>query len=332
MDNTVVTEEVVAGAAIPGKKPVWSRIVRPVVSIGLLVFILRGTDLGKLWQEIRNANFLFLILGLVVVVLALLVSAYKWGRLLTTQGVRVPFRTLFGSYLVGLFFNNFLPTNIGGDVVRIADVAKCTGKKAESVASVVGERLLAAFALGLTAVIGLVLSYNVSAIARWWVIGIVGVTLAIILLFAIEKVRSALGSRIRLPEKFSIGKWLGGVGASLGNCMRDKANVSYVVLLSMAFQLTVVLVSYFAFLALGAQTTISAGQLFIYCLAFIPIISALQMVPISISGFGVRESFYVYFFGAVGLSSEVAIASSLIFWALVALISLGGGLIFALRK
>lgn len=176
------------------------------------------------------------------------------------------------------------------------------------------------------------LSYRISSVARWWVVGIVAVTLAVILLFAIDRLRNSLGGRIRLPEKFGIKRWLGGVGSSMGNCMKDRGNVTYVVLLSVVFQLTVVLVAYAAFLSLGAQQMVGAGRLFIYCLAFIPIISALQMAPVSISGFGVREGFYVYFFGAAGIPPETAIASSLLFWALVAVISLGGGLVFAARR
>lgn len=312
------------------KKQPWSRIVRPVVSVGLLAFVLVRTDLAKLWDVASGASFAFLGLGILTVVAALAVSAYKWQRLLNVQDVRVPLPRLFVSYLVGLFFNNFLPTNIGGDVVRAADIARQTGKTPECVASVIGERLLAAFALALTAAIGLVLSYNVSVAFRWWVVGIFGVTLAIMLVFAIDSVRRAIGRRIKLPEKFAIRRWLGGVGSSMGACMRDRGNVAWVVFLSLVFQLTVVLVTYFIFLAL--HVSIDATRLFIYCLAFVPIISALQMLPISISGFGVREGAYIYFFGAVGLPAEISVAASLLFWILVAMVSLAGGAVFALRR
>lgn len=316
------------------KKPGWSRILRPVVSIALLAFVLLRTDLGELWHVVSDASIAFLAIGVVTVLLAVLVSAYKWRRLLCVQGVNVPLPRLFVFYMVGLFFNNFLPTSIGGDVVRIADVAKHTGKGVEAAASVITERLLAAFALALTAAIGLALSYNVSGAFRWWVIGIFSVTLAIILMFAIARVREALARRIKLPEMFALRRRLGGVGSSMGACLRDRGNVAWVVFYSMLFQLSVVLVTFFIFLALGSNVPADMGlwQLFIYCLAFIPIISALQMLPISISGFGVREGAYVYFFGAVGIASETAIAASLLFWILVALVSLAGGAIFAVRK
>lgn len=320
--------------ATPRRKTGWSRILRPVVSIALLTFVLVRTDLSQLWHVVSDASLAFLAIGVLTVVLAVVVSAYKWRRLLCVQGVNVPLGKLFVFYMVGLFFNNFLPTSIGGDVVRIADVSKHTGKGAEAAASVITERLLAAFALALTAAIGLALSYNVSGAFRWWVIGIFAVTLALILMFAVTRVREAIGRKIKLPERFAMRRRLGGVGSSMGTCMRDRGNVAWVVFYSMVFQLSVVLVTFFIFLALGSNVPADIGlwQLFIYCVAFIPIISALQMLPISISGFGVREGAYVYFFGAVGIGSETAIAASLLFWILVALVSLAGGAIFAVRK
>jgi len=319
-------------AAAPAKRFPFSRVLRPVVSIALLAFVLTRTNIGKLWDVVKGANILLLILGVGVVVLALAVSAYKWQRLLTVQKVHVPLSRLFVYYLVGLFFNNLLPTNIGGDVVRVADVAKRTGKTSEAAASVIAERLLAALALALTAAVGLALSYSVAERFRWWIIGILAISLALVLMFAVEKWRKAIGRKIKLPEKFSLRSRVGGVGSSMGACLQDRSNVAWVVFYSMVFQLTVVLVSYFIFLSFGPHVPVSAGHLFVYSLAFIPIISALQMLPISISGFGVREGAYVYFFGAAGISSETAIASSLMFWLLVALVSLAGGAIFALRK
>jgi len=308
------------------KKIPWAKILRPVISIGLLYLLFRITDLNQLLDVIKSVNFVFLVITIVIILAALFISTYKWQRLLTVQNVKVPLPRLFTSYLIGQFFNNFLPTNIGGDVVRIHDVATCTGKIPETVASVVSERLLAALALVLTAAAGLLLSYHSFSRFGWLVIAVFVVVLAVVLLFAIEKWRSALGRKIQLPWKFGLRRWLSGFGKSMGTCLQNKRNVAWVIVLSIAFNLTVVIVTYFIFLSLGLNVP------FVSCLLFVPIISAIQMLPISISGFGVREGAYVYFFGSVGLSSAQAVASSLIFWILVAIVSLAGGVIFALRR
>ena len=323
MNEDTVMEQPLAAAK---KSHMWSRIARPVVSVGLLFLLLRGTNWSDFLALVRQANWLLLLVGLALVVGAIWLSAYKWQRLLVVQNASAPLPKLFVFYLIGLFFNNFLPTNIGGDVVRIHALARQTGKTPESIASVIAERLLAACALALTASLGLLFSYQMSHRFGGLVIGVFVITVAIILLFAVERWRQAIGRKIRLPNKFRLRERLSGFGESMSACMRDRFNLAWVIILSMMFHFTVVLITYFIFLSLGINVP------FAYCLLFIPIISAIQMLPISISGFGVREGAYVYFFGSVGLSSTQAIASSLIFWALVALVSLGGGVIFALRR
>jgi hypothetical protein len=146
------------------------------------------------------------------------------------------------------------------------------------------------------------------------------------MLFAVNKWRQALGTAIRLPRMFNLQERITPFFSSMSECMHDRLNLAWVVFLSIAFHIIVVLITFFIFLSVGVYVP------FAYCLLFIPIISAIQLLPISISGFGVREGAYVYFFGSVGLSGAEAIAASLSFWAMVALVSLAGGVIFALRR
>jgi uncharacterized protein (TIRG00374 family) len=274
----------------------------------------------------QKADMLYLAVGFLLVIAALVVSAYKWQLLLVVQDVHVPLWRLFTSYLVGLFFNNFLPTNIGGDIVRMHDVSKYTGKGAEAVASVIGERLLAAFALALTAAAGLALSYQFSNGFGGMVAALFLLTLAIIAAFANDRLRHLLSQKVSLPNVFSLRRRLRGVASSMSTCLSDRTTVLWVLAYSLVFHFIVVLINYVIFLALGLDVPL------VYCLLFIPIISAIQMLPVSISGLGVREGAYVYFFGSLGLSSAESIASSLIFWILVAIVSLAGGVIFAMRK
>lgn len=314
-------------SAAPGRKKLpGMRILRPLVSAGLLVLVLKGTNLSEFLDLAGKANFLWLAAAIALVLAALMVSAFRWQRLLAAQNVKVSVARLFGFYLVGLFFNNLLPTNIGGDIVRIHEVSKHTGEPSASVASVVTERLIGALALSMTAVLGLALSYRLAGRFSAVVIALPAIILAVILLFAIEKWRSSVSKKIWLPRRFALRRRLDDLVTSMGTCLQDRWNVALVTGLSLLFQFTIIATTYFIFLALGLHIPV------VYFLLFIPIISALQILPISISGFGVREGAYVYFFGAVGASSAQAIAASLIFWTLAALVSLAGGLIFALRR
>jgi len=319
-DRTVETRATSEGGQ---KKRLLNWGIRLAVSAALLVFLLRGAQLSEFAELVNRADRIQLGVGLLLVVVALIVSAYKWQWLLIAQSVRVPLPKLFTSYLVGLFFNNFLPTNIGGDVVRMYDIAQYSGKRSEAVASVIGERLLASFALALTAGLGVILSYHVSGGFAGAVLGVFAVSGAVIGLFAVEGPRRAIGSRIRLPK--AIGDRLSKVSASLALSFQNRLIVAWVIVLSLAFHATVVLLNHVIFSALGVHVSL------VYCFMVIPIISAIQMLPISVNGLGVREGAYIYFFSSVGLSTPEAVLASLTFWALVAIVSLAGGAIFALR-
>ena len=78
----------------------------------------------RLWAYTRAASLPWLVAALALYFLMVLASAWRWGLLLHAQGVHMRARALTESFLVATFFNNFLPSNIGGDVVRIADTAK----------------------------------------------------------------------------------------------------------------------------------------------------------------------------------------------------------------
>ena len=83
-----------------------------------------------------------------------LASAVRWGVLLRAQHVRLPFSFLTQSFLVATFFNNFLPSNIGGDVVRITDTAKAAGSKTLATTVVLIDRGLGLLGLALMAATG----------------------------------------------------------------------------------------------------------------------------------------------------------------------------------
>jgi len=297
-------------------------VLRPVVSLALLGVLFWKLGAGELWGQVRTADLVWLLVGAALVLAALFVSAWKWGLLLCSQGLCVPIPSLFNSYLVGLFFNNFLPSNIGGDVVRVHDVARRTGDASRVAASVLAERLLAGVALALTAAGALLFGAQYTAQ--------VGPSIGIALLFFTGLISLVLSPAVRrwlegvLPAGRA--KVLARIADQMNEAFRDRITVAKVVALSFVFQATVVLVAWAGFAAIGVPVSLGA------CFLFIPIISAIQLVPISLNGLGVREGAYVVFFGSIGVSSIQAAAASLLFGFLVAGVSLAGGMLFAARR
>ena len=301
--------------------------IRPVVSIALLILLFSLlVDVNDVWTAIMAARPGGIALAIALIILALLVSAIKWGILLRAQVATISLPYLFNTYLVGLFFNNFLPSNVGGDVARIADIAKRTGKAPEATASVIGERLISGLALALTALIGLLFSPQVSGQFAPIVGGLILFFVFVMGLFASRRAKRIISTVIR---RLLGPKWferIGRVAGSIALAIRNPSTFLWALFWSFAFHITLVLVNYAIFIALNINLPLISFVL------YVPIIAAIQLVPVSVNGFGVREVAYVYFFGTVGVSSSGAAAASLLFGILVMLVSLPGGLIFANRR
>ena len=301
--------------------------IRPVVSIALLILLFSLlVDVNDVWTAIMAARPGGIALAIALIILALLVSAIKWGILLRAQVATISLPYLFNTYLVGLFFNNFLPSNVGGDVARIADIAKRTGKAPEATASVIGERLISGLALALTALIGLLFSPQVSGQFAPIVGGLILFFVFVMGLFASRRAKRIISTVIR---RLLGPKWferIGRVAGSIALAIRNPSTFLWALFWSFAFHITLVLVNYAIFIGLNINLPLISFVL------YVPIIAAIQLVPVSVNGFGVREVAYVYFFGTVGVSSSGAAAASLLFGILVMLVSLPGGLIFANRR
>ena len=297
-------------------------LLRPVVSVALLGLLFWKLGAGQLWGVLSQADLVWLGAGAALVVLALLVSAWKWQLLLAAQGIAVPIPALFSSYLIGLFFNNFLPSNIGGDVLRVHDVTKRTGQGSAVAASVIAERLLAGLALALTAMLALLFSAEYTAQ--------VGPSVGLALLVFAALIGLSVSPSVRgwLERVLPAGRAqvLARVAGQMRHALANRNAVLSVLGLSVVFQATVVLVAWTGFVAIGEPVSLAA------CFVFIPIISAVQLVPVSLNGLGVREGAYVLFFGSIGVGELNAAAASLLFGLLVAGVSLAGGALFAARR
>lgn len=297
-------------------------LLRAAISVVLIGALFAKSDLGKYAELIRNSSPLYLGLALLVTVVSIILSAYKWQLLVIAQGFTVPLRRLISSYFVGLFFNNFMPTSIGGDVVRVLDLRKMTSSGPAAAASVVAERVLAAFTLGLIVLCGV--AFGSEMMARYRVVILVFVGICALALLGI------LYAHKLSPFLARYGATIAGkfkeMAESIHTSVENKNTLVKVLFYSFIFQLMVVAINVFIIKALGLDVPIA------FVFLFIPIIFAITMLPISLNGLGLREATYAYFFAQVGLSTEESVTISLFFFLIVTLVSLIGGVIFALRK
>jgi len=114
-------------------------IIRIVVSISLIAYLIKTQlkDLSGIIKILKSSNKILLLLSLLTHVFGTWITAFRWKTLLNTQNVRLGIGTLSITVLIGQFFNNILPTSIGGDVFRTYDASKKAGIPMGTSASII---------------------------------------------------------------------------------------------------------------------------------------------------------------------------------------------------
>ncbi len=260
--------------------------------------------------------------------LGLLFSAYRWRILIRAQGDDVPLSFLVKSYLVGTFFNNFLPTRFGGDVVRIWDGSKYSQSLVRSSAVVLVERATGIIVLFLFALVAslfrLDMARSIPIIWAALTLGIVGLTAAA--LFFLPAVGRVLA---RLPERGLPGRFKHTIIAFRGTILRyreARAEFARASVLAVLLQLNVILY----YFLIGQALHLPVGLLDYFI--FIPIVHLIQNIPITINGFGLREGAYVQIFRFYGMPAEAAWSFSIIDVVFGLLVGLVGGAVYLSRK
>src|SRR5688572_5064872 len=134
------------------------QLLKVGISVGLLVWLFRQVDAARLWDAVRAASWWWLGVAALLYFAMLVVSSWRWNTLLRAQGIVIRLPTLIGSFLVATFFNNFLPSNIGGDVVRVRDTAPAARSRTLAATVVLVDRGLGLLALVLIAALGATVS------------------------------------------------------------------------------------------------------------------------------------------------------------------------------
>ena len=170
------------------RKKVINITLRLVISIGLIIFLVfsQFRDFKTIVSTLKDINIFLLILSFLTHGYGIAITAIRWQTLLKTQNVRVSIPFLSGSVFVGMFFNNFLPTSIGGDVYRAYDVTKKTGlPMSSSISVLVIERLSGIIASGLFAIAALFLGFTTIGGKSIIIPIVIFVTISLILFFLI---------------------------------------------------------------------------------------------------------------------------------------------------
>jgi uncharacterized membrane protein YbhN (UPF0104 family) len=304
--------------------PWWpaARILASAVMLGLL---LPRMHLPSLLPPGHHGDtVLFLILGLLTTLAGIILSAWRWQRVLGALEVDTRLPNLVSHYLAGQFVGNFLPSTIGGDVLRVSRLSAASEVPGPSVfASVVIERLTGWIVLPLLTLAGLALQ---PSLLRLGVASELALALSIGTLLLLAGIVAAAGSR-RMAGRFAANegwtRFIGAVHVGIDSLRRRPQAAAGIIGVATVYQLSPVLAAWFATRALGLHLPMLA------LLAFTPVVAIAQVLPLSLNGLGIREGAFVLFLGPLGVSTGQAVAVGLVVYALTLAVSLLGAPAFA---
>lgn len=293
-------------------------VLRAAVSLALIAWIVRGTDLREVWATYRTADLRYIALAIALIPFGYFCSVSRWRLLLRAQGGDAALPFLYRSLMTGIFFNNFLPSTIGGDAIRAWDTARSGVSRPTALTIILVDRFVGLLALLAFATAGLLgagrLTERVPDLALWVLgVGAVMVVAAVVLF---------LPRRRPGETPLSLGR-VGRLTSALFTFRGHTRTLAAAFLWSLALQTLVVLNAWI--LAKALHVELGLAPFFL----IVPLAVFLMMVPVSINGIGVRENLFVFFLAAFGVAEATGLAFAWLDYGLVLLQALAGGIVYA---
>lgn len=308
-------------------------LLKVVFSVGILVYIFtRVVHIGDLLENLKGVSVPYLVAAVALYFLVQSLSAYRWYLLLKPLGIETGFRKILSLYYLGMYFNFFLPSAIGGDVFKVYYLNKETGRLSASTASVFLDRDVGMGGLLIAATLaaayggtrippenGILLAPLFALIG----VAFIAANLALFYrpsynllhrLLSLFRMKSADVKVERLFDSVNSyrGKW-----GLCGNTL----------IISLGVQIGCAFVNILAAAAIGLQT----NHGWLDYLVFIPAIGLIGMIPLSVNGAGWREASYILLFTSVGAEAHQAATLSLLWLGIMVVTSLPGGVIYIAR-
>lgn len=296
-------------------------VAKATLSAALIALLLRSIDAATLASQLRELSAASLAIATTLIALQAMLLGWRWHRIVALLGGHLSVSNAVWWVFVGLFFNNALPTSVGGDAVRIWQLRKSGEPLALSIGSVAIERG--------TGLVLLALLISACTPAVWTMIGPQSLRLGLAALgpallaglIGAAFVDKAIGAWLPAASRQALA-WL---GDGLRSLAARPAALAEVGMLGVTASFTGLLSAYVLGHGLGIALSLPAYIV----LAGGAVL--LTVLPISLGGWGVREIGMVGLLGAVGIPAERALLLSLAWGALPLLVSLPAGVVWLLR-
>jgi len=297
-------------------------LLKVIVSLGLITLLVNQVDFNKIVNILKNVDIAMIVYALILLIIQVFIATTRWQYVLKCQKIMLDYKNTLQILWSGLFFNQAMPSSVGGDVIRGYYLKKQGMTLGRATLGVLMDRLFGMIGLVLLVLASLPLLFELvdDPIARTGVLFIaVGISLALLFIFFTDK----------LPGNFSHFKIIKGfysLSREGRHCISDRYNGVIILLISILIHL----ISVFAVMtmSIGLGLSIEWGGF----LLMVPLAGLIMVIPISIAGWGVREGVMVVGFGYLGVAPEAALALSILYGLLMLVVALPGGIVWVLKR
>ncbi len=291
-----------------------------IISVCLISFLIYQTDWVSIKTQLVSLNLVMLSVVFILKITQFPVSTYKWSKCLQIHEISYSFWLLQKTLCIGFFFNNFLPTSIGGDGYRVFKTFPQDGGKSRAVSSLLLERTIGLLVLLLLGLIGsavTVFRHESKLIKLYLIVGTVllCVFLIVLILCKISYIKDAVMNLLRL-NKFEV------IYSNLRYIKAHRKILFDVFAISLLFHLIAITCLFLLFKMFAVQTYYSD------CAVIAALIGIVSVLPISVNGIGVAEGSLVFVATQLGIGLDQAIVVAFMLRAMTLMNSLFCGVIY----
>jgi len=306
-----------------------SRWIKIVISVALIGWLFSSVDFGSIWNQFAEVDWLWFIIASLLIPVGVSLGVWRWQVLLSVNGLQPGFAALVKFWLVGQFFSNFLPSNVGGDVVKAVMVAGRCGEGAwpHAASSVLVARIVGLLGMFLVLPIGIILNHE-------WVISLnalvplllafVGLLVLVVLIFgdAGDFVLRFFES-IRWTRKITL--IVRRLHDSILTYRATPKSIFMTLGLSGALTLEAAIQVWCLIQMFPGVEITWTSQIVVFTVS-----SLIAMVPITINGYGLQEGAFTVLLVSLGMTSAQGLIIAVAYRLISLMVASAGGLIFAL--
>lgn len=298
----------------------WSWLIRIVITLFILILIFRNIEIKSVKEIILQANISLLFLAIVFQLISTLLAGYRWGQVMKKLNFGKRSDFYMRSYFKGSFFNQGLPTSIGGDAVRVLDVAGNGHRKRDAFIGVFIDRVLGLSGL---LILNLIANYFLPELLPdnlFFMINLIVIAglFGFISFVYIHKIKTLNKGRVL--------NYILRVSEQLNKILHDKRSIFFHLIIGVLIHLFSIINIYLIGKSVGLEYDLLTMAV------VVPPVILLTLIPISLAGWGIREGAMIGIFGLIGAAQANVLSMSILYGIILIIASLPGLYTYLHRK